>query len=168
MRERNGRGENPIQHMEGIALPILIAVSQSGGGGVFFIVTASFKLQNRICRKKEDPRARFGMKEKYCSSFVKLNVHSLSYPKGSRWSLFSLSKNSAFRDMGHFSKWSHLATKVPEFAHTVDSLSVPRGVEIGIIFLLYGQALRHTGQFSTLPYLRMNAGHWQKFQKLLI
>ena len=54
MRERNGRGEDPIQHMEGIALPTLIAVSQSrrGGGVSFFSVTGSFKLEKRICREK--------------------------------------------------------------------------------------------------------------------
>ena len=39
MRERNGRGRDPIQHMDGIALPTLIAVSQSrGGGGVSFLL----------------------------------------------------------------------------------------------------------------------------------
>ncbi len=46
-----------------------------------------------------------GMKVGPCQKFQKLHIYSLSAPMGSKSSLFSLYKYSAFRDAGRFSKF---------------------------------------------------------------
>ncbi len=52
-----------------------------------------------------------------------------------------------------------------QIAHTL--FFCPRGSKVSL-FSLYSSSFRHTGRFSKLPYLGMQLGHLQKFQKLHI
>ncbi len=138
--------------------------------------STSHKLENRICRQIQDLHASFGIKgrRKHRGPFAKLHipVHSF-YPQGSKLSLFSLYRHRfprywQFFKIAIFEHEAFPLAKVPEVAHILSFSFCPQGVEIEPYFRSMGSGFRDICRFSTLPYLGMKFGHWQKFQKLHI
>ena len=73
---------------------------------------------------------------------------------------------SSFYDLDYFINYFKLRLLI--IVKCLDLVNPPRGggVEIKLIFALQAAVSEDTGRLSKLPYLGMESGIWQKFQKL--
>ena len=107
-----------------------------------------------------------GIKLGHWQKFHKLHIYSF-YPRGSKWSLFSLygQRFPRYRPIFKIAIFGMKLAHWPKLH--IHTLYTPGGRN-WVYFQSTGSSSWYMGRFSKLPCLGINLGHWQTFQQFYI